>query len=53
MNVEGQVNPNTVVIVQVDTRVGLKRNEADLNKGGVDGVESVPGALGQPVEVLL
>ena len=53
VHVEGQVDPNTVVIVQVDIRVGLKRNEADVDKGGINGVKPVSGALGQPVEALL
>ena len=53
VHLEDQVDSNAVVIVQVDTRVGLKRNEADLDKGGIDDVKPVPGALGQPVEALL
>ena len=53
VHVEGQVDPNTVVIVQLDTRVGLKRNKADLDKGEIDIVEPIPGALGQPAEALI
>ena len=52
VHVEGQLDSNTVVIVQVNTRVELKRDEADLDKGGVHGVEPVPEALGQPVEAV-
>ena len=46
--IEGQVDPDTVVVVQVDARVGLERDEPDLNKDGVNGVKPVPRALGQP-----
>ena len=53
VNIEGQVDPDTVVVVQVDARVGLERDEPDLNKDGVNGVKPVSRALGQPVEALL
>ena len=45
VHVESQVDPNTVVIGRVDTRVGLQRNEADLDKGGIDGGDEVPTRL--------
>ena len=53
INIAGQVDPDTVVVVQVDARVGLERDEPDLNKDGVNGVKPVPRALDQPLEALL
>ena len=41
------------MLVQVKTGVGLKRNEADVDKSGIDGIEPVSEALGQRVEALL
>ena len=46
VHVEGQVDLNSVVIVQVDTDFGQKRNEAGVHKGGIYVLNQLRGFLG-------